>query len=161
MTKEEKDSTTPEEIIQKESSNNDGHAFNVSEDFQELVSKAQKVLKSFGVEKTKRKIHEDLNNQYLKAIPTILKQINERAEVKLKTKNEEDTNSHTKTPNDEQLSESIQNLKDNLSNLRPYFTPSPSGTNRSSLDPTTEVSAQANTSAGELNSSEKRLNRAN
>ena len=72
--KEEKDSTTSEEIIQKESNNNDTHAatnVNVSEDIQALVSKAQKVLKSFGVEKTKHKIHEDLNNQYLKAIPTI------------------------------------------------------------------------------------------
>ena len=84
-----------------------------------------------------------------------MKQINERTEAKLETENKEDINSHTKANNDEQLSESIQNLKDNLSNLRPYFTPSPSGTNRSSLDPTTEVSAQANTSAGELNSSEK------
>ena len=49
MTKEEEDSTSSEEIIQEENNTNDGHAttnVNVSEDIQELTTKAQQVLKS-------------------------------------------------------------------------------------------------------------------
>ena len=97
--KEEKDSTISEMIIHKETNKdikikanvtNATSNIKVSEEPLTPVSNAHKVTKNIGVEKTKHEVHQDLNNKYIKKIPTILRQINEISTVKQAEENKED-----------------------------------------------------------------------
>ena len=142
--KEEKDSTASKEIIPKENNKDHNNGTNdalttknikVSEEILTLVSGAQKVLKSNGVEINKHKTHKDLNKQYLNEIPILLRQLNERATIKQEADNKEDIKTPRRTTSNEQLSESVQNLKEILSKLQPYSTPSVNCTIGSSLTP--------------------------
>ena len=111
--KEQKDSTASKGIIPKEKNKNHNNGTNdtlatknmkVSDEILTLVSRAQRVLKSYGVKENEHMTHKDLNNQYLKEIPVLLRQVNERATINQDTDNKEDNKTSPRTCSNNQLS---------------------------------------------------------